>query len=108
VVHKLTHDPAYDRWSPGTILTARMIAFLDRREPLRCLELGRGDDPYKRSWVTGRRQHYGITAPRRASLTGTASAFRHALSPNHWPRAAGAPKGRPEAGRVDRVDARQP
>ncbi|MDB5368295.1 MAG: Methyltransferase type 11 [Rhodospirillales bacterium] len=108
VVHKLTHDPAYDRWSPGTILTARMIAFLDGREPLRCLELGRGDDPYKRSWVTGRRQHYGITAPRRASLTGTATAFRHALSPNHWPRAAGGPKGRPEAGRVDRVDARQP
>ncbi len=59
-VLKLSHDRAFDRWSPGTVLTAYAIRTLMENDRIATLDFGRGDDPYKRAWTTNRTPHIGI------------------------------------------------
>jgi Acetyltransferase (GNAT) domain len=59
-VLKLAHDEAFNSHSPGTVLTAWMIRDLIEREHVSELDFGRGDDAYKRDWVTDRRQRMGL------------------------------------------------
>ncbi|SHJ92659.1 Acetyltransferase (GNAT) domain-containing protein [Roseomonas rosea] len=57
---KLAHDEAERATSPGTVLTALMIAHLIEEDEVRHLDFGRGDDPYKALWVRRRRQRIGM------------------------------------------------
>jgi len=59
-VLKLAHVEAERTASPGTVLTAMMIARLLDEERVRELDFGRGDDAYKRLWVRRRRQRIGV------------------------------------------------
>jgi hypothetical protein len=59
-VLKLAHDSAFDRYSPGTILTAFAIRTLIEQDGITGLDFGRGDDPYKRAWTSKRTQHIGV------------------------------------------------
>jgi Acetyltransferase (GNAT) domain len=59
-VLKLAHDQAFDRLSPGSILTHFAIGRLMEHETVRKLDFGRGDDPYKSGWTTNRSQHIGV------------------------------------------------
>jgi CelD/BcsL family acetyltransferase involved in cellulose biosynthesis len=59
-VLKLAHDEADKELSPGTLLTALMLRDLIDRERVTEIDFGRGDDAYKQSWVTQRRQRIGI------------------------------------------------
>ncbi len=59
-VLKLAHDQAFDRLSPGSILTHFAIGRLMENETVRKLDFGRGDDPYKSGWTTNRSQHIGV------------------------------------------------
>ena len=57
---KLAHDEAFKVRSPGTVLTALMIRRMLEQDDVRELDLGRGDDPYKRGWARQRRGRIGI------------------------------------------------
>jgi len=59
-VLKLAHDKAFDRASPGTVLTAFAIRTLMENDGIAALDFGRGDDPYKRGWATNRTAHIGV------------------------------------------------
>lgn len=59
-VLKLAHDQAFDRLSPGSVLTHFAIGRLMEHETVRRLDFGRGDDPYKSGWTTNRSQHIGV------------------------------------------------
>jgi hypothetical protein len=59
-VLKLAHDQAFDKHSPGTVLTHFAIRRLMETEAVRTLDFGRGDDPYKAGWTTNRTQHFGV------------------------------------------------
>jgi hypothetical protein len=63
-VLKLAHDEAFDRLSPGSILTHFAIGQLMQTETVRKLDFGRGDDPYKSGWTTNRSQHIGVLSVR--------------------------------------------
>jgi CelD/BcsL family acetyltransferase involved in cellulose biosynthesis len=78
-VLKLAHDEAFKAHSPGTVLTAWMIRHLLEQEHVADLDFGRGDDPYKRDWVTDRRQRVGLLLinPRRPA--GIAALARHKI-----------------------------
>ncbi len=56
---KLAHAEESRATSPGTALTAMMIRALIEEDGVRELDFGRGDDPYKRLWVSHRRQRVG-------------------------------------------------
>ena len=59
-VLKLAHDETARQMSAGTVLTAWMIRHLLEEERVSALDFGRGDDAYKQSWVTARRQRIGV------------------------------------------------
>jgi hypothetical protein len=59
-VLKLAHAEEDRALSPGTLLTAWMIERLLEQGGVVELDFGRGDDPYKRQWASGRRQRIGV------------------------------------------------
>jgi CelD/BcsL family acetyltransferase involved in cellulose biosynthesis len=77
-VLKLAHDEQARALSPGTVLTAWMIRDL-LAEGVTALDFGRGDDPYKQLWVSGRRQRRGLILAQPWRLQGAAALARQYL-----------------------------
>lgn len=78
LVPKLFHLEAERAASPGTVLTALAIRHLLEVDRVRLLDFGRGDDPYKRLWVTQRRQRIGVLVVDARHPAGLAALLRHA------------------------------
>jgi CelD/BcsL family acetyltransferase involved in cellulose biosynthesis len=57
---KLAHDSSAGAWSPGTVLTGLMVQRLMTHDAVQALDFGRGDDDYKKHWMSQRRQIYGV------------------------------------------------
>lgn len=75
-VLKLAHDEAGRTLSPGTLLTAHMIRAI-LPEGVATLDFGRGDDPYKQSWTTTRRQRLGLLLANPLHPIGLRELLRH-------------------------------
>jgi hypothetical protein len=71
-IFKLAHDPAFDRQSPGTLLTHWVLSQL-HEGGVRDVDFGRGDDSYKRLWLSSTRDRLGLLAANPASLKGLAT-----------------------------------
>ena len=69
-VLKLAHDEAFKSLSPGTVLTAATIRELIEADEIREIDFGRGDDPYKRGWVSQRRSRIGLLGLNVRTVTG--------------------------------------
>lgn len=78
-VLKLAHDKSAGALSPGTVLTAHVIRTLFEEGGLRCLDFGRGDDPYKQPWTGVRRQRIGLLVADPLRPAGLAALGRHWL-----------------------------
>ena len=76
-VLKLAHDEAYKTHSPGTVLSAWMIRHMLEHEGARALDFGRGDDPYKKDWVSERRQRMGLLLINPLRPRGAVALARH-------------------------------
>ena len=77
-VLKLAHDQEFDRYSPGSVLLARMIRHVLENDEATEIDFGRGDDAYKRQWASRRRQRIGLLAANPRSAAGLAVLLRHA------------------------------
>jgi hypothetical protein len=78
-VLKLAHDEAFKAHSPGTVLSAWMIRHMIETEGATALDFGRGDDPYKKDWVSERRQREGVLLMNPRHPGGIAALIRHGL-----------------------------
>ena len=76
---KLAYDGAFAHLSPGTLLTAAMLRRVIDVDQVAEIDYLIGDDPYKRDWMTRRRERKGIVAFRVGSLKGLLGASRHVL-----------------------------
>lgn len=54
-VYKLAHDPDAQRYSVGSILTARMFEHAIDEDGVEVIDFGMGDELYKRDWVSQQR-----------------------------------------------------
>jgi CelD/BcsL family acetyltransferase involved in cellulose biosynthesis len=78
ILLKLAHDEAFKAHSPGTVLTALMIRHLLDNEYIAQLDLGRGDDPYKKGWAVERRRRIGLLLINPWRPAGLIALLRHA------------------------------
>lgn len=71
-IHKLAHREAARPLSPGSVLTAALMARVIDVDGVGLVDFGTGDDPYKRDWMEQQRPRYRLDM------------FRP-LSPRNWP-----------------------
>ena len=76
-IFKLTHDERFKRVSPGSVLTMHMMRRAIEDDQVEEIDFGRGDDPYKRSWLGHRRQFWGVLACNPRTACGLGALVRH-------------------------------
>lgn len=74
---KLAYDQAFDKASAGSVLTAELMRHVIDIDLVSEIDYLIGDDPYKQSWMTVRRERWGLVAFNPLSLRGLAAAGRH-------------------------------
>ena len=80
-IFKLAYDQAYQEWSVGTLLTARMIQFVLEEDGVTEIEYGKGGEAYKRDWMSSSRQRVQLACYNPATLMGRVMALRHYYLP---------------------------
>ena len=76
-IAKLVYDDDAKSLSPGTVLTAHMLEDALNAGRYDEIDLGRGDDPYKKLWLRDRRPVYGIFAANLRTPRGLIAAARN-------------------------------
>lgn len=71
-IHKLAHREAAKPLSPGSVLTAALMARVIDGDGVALVDFGTGDDPYKRDWMEQQRPRYRLDMVR-------------PFSPRNWP-----------------------
>jgi hypothetical protein len=78
-IFKLAYHEDFKRYSAGTILTAKLMEHVIDVDRVREVDYLIGDDPYKASWMTHRRERWGIIAYNPRSVYGAVGAAREYL-----------------------------
>ncbi len=78
-IYKLAYDEQYRRLSAGSVLTAALMRQVIDTDGVTLVDYLTGDEPYKRDWMTRRRERVGIVAFRPTSIGGLMAATRHYL-----------------------------
>lgn len=78
-IFKLAHREDAAALSPGTLLTYRMAELLIGSEHLHEIDFGRGDDAYKRDWLSRRRARIGVIAADWRSAAGLSAIVREVI-----------------------------
>ncbi len=106
-IYKLAYDGDHAHLAPGTVLSAHLMERAIDVERVHEVDYLAGDDPYKRDWMTHRRERRGLVAYDLATWVGRWLALREtalSLARRGWP-AAGRPPAiiavRAAAGQVD-------
>lgn len=61
-IYKLAYDEAYKAHGAGTVLTAMLMEHVIENDSVDEVDYLTGDDPYKKGWMSGRRERWGIMA----------------------------------------------
>ena len=77
LIYKLAYDEAFADLSVGSILTAALMEHVIDVDRVREVDYLTGDDPYKRDWMSGRRERWGILAMNPRTVRGGAAIVRH-------------------------------
>lgn len=94
-IYKLAYDEAYKTLAPGTLLTAQLMEHAIDVDKVREIDYLIGDDPYKATWMSQRRERFGLVAFDPMTLRGLSGLIRHALGAS-WRRLRPKPVSRPD------------
>lgn len=61
-IYKLAHDEAFKTYAPGTLLTALLMQHVIDKDKVTEVDYLIGDDAYKRTWLSDRRERWGLIA----------------------------------------------
>lgn len=80
LIFKLAYADKLRSHSPGTLLTLHMLEHIFESDNPDEVDFGRGDDEYKKLWVSARRERWGIEAVNPRTLRGALLAARMTLA----------------------------
>ena len=69
-IYKVAYDEKFAGFSPGTVLTAYLLRYVLENESISEVDYLVGDDPYKKTWMSHRRERWGIVAYNPSTLMG--------------------------------------
>lgn len=75
-IYKLAYDEAFAAYSPGTLLSALLMEHVLDVDKVAEVDYLIGDDPYKKTWVSQRRERWGLVAYNPRSLQGIAGLIK--------------------------------
>jgi CelD/BcsL family acetyltransferase involved in cellulose biosynthesis len=78
-IYKVAYDQAYKAYAPGTLVTATLMEHVIEIDRVSEIDYLMGDDPYKKTWMSNRRERWGIVAYNLRSLPGMAGLAYEAL-----------------------------
>jgi CelD/BcsL family acetyltransferase involved in cellulose biosynthesis len=76
-IYKLAYDEQFSKYSIGSILTAHLMEYVMECDRVREVDYLIGDDPYKRSWMSHRRERWGVRAFNLRSVNGMCGVVKH-------------------------------
>lgn len=77
-IYKVAYDEAFKEYSPGTVLTARLMQHVIERDGVVEVDYLIGDDAYKKLWMNERRERRGMVAYDPRTIGGAIGAAREA------------------------------
>lgn len=77
-IYKLAYDEACKRLAPGNALTAALLRHVMERDAVQEVDYLIGDDAYKQTWMSDRRERWGIQAHHPLRAGGIAGLLQHA------------------------------
>ncbi len=75
-IYKVAYDESFKVYAPGTLLTAMLMEQVIEHDRVTEVDYLIGDDPYKKSWMSHRRERWGIIAYNPATLAGKVGHLR--------------------------------
>jgi hypothetical protein len=69
-IYKVAYDEQYKAYAPGSLLTAMLMEHVIEKDHVKEVDFLIGDDPYKGSWMSDRRERWGIVAYNPRTLPG--------------------------------------
>lgn len=78
-IYKLAYDERYKHYSPGTILSAALMQYVFQIDKVSEVDYLIGDDPYKKQWMSHRRERWGIVAYNPRTVSGLLGLVRELL-----------------------------
>jgi len=94
-IYKLAYDEAYKALAPGTLLTAALMEEALDVDGVREIDYLIGDDPYKATWMSQRRERFGLIAYDPLTPRGLFGLIRQAAG-DRWRRLRSAAPPRPD------------
>ena len=76
-IFKVAYDEAYKSHTAGTLLTAALMERVLDHDQVCEVDYLIGDDPYKKTWMSHRRERWGIAAYNPRTLVGLFGLARH-------------------------------
>ena len=61
-IFKVAYDEAFKEYSPGTVLTAKLMEHVMQSDRVHEIDYLIGDDAYKKIWMSDRRERFGVVA----------------------------------------------
>lgn len=78
-IYKLAYDEKYASYSAGSILSSHMMQYVMDVDKVYEVDYLIGDDPYKKDWMSHRRERWGIIAYNSHTLPGLIGACKQSL-----------------------------
>jgi CelD/BcsL family acetyltransferase involved in cellulose biosynthesis len=112
-IFKVAYDESFKDYSPGTALTAKLMEHVMQSEAVHEVDYLIGDDAYKKTWMSDRRERFGVVAYNVWTPAGALWAMgeftgRLAKASTRRLRALFTDAGRAEPSTMPRVPARLP